>query len=86
MQDYGADAIIDFTDAGWPAPADTAVRPPGSSSRAGRPGVNVIVAETGDGILGDTESRPCSPTRTWCAGARHGAVRNDRGRGGGVRI
>jgi hypothetical protein len=55
MQDYGADAIIDFTDAGVACTGpDTAV----AAARviftelAAR-GVNVIVAETGDGILGE---------------------------------
>jgi hypothetical protein len=55
MQDYGAEAVLDFTDAGVACSGpDTAVAAAGVifSELAAR-GVNVIVAETGDGILGE---------------------------------
>jgi hypothetical protein len=55
MQDYGAEAILDFTDAGvactGPATAVEAARVIFGELAAR--GVNVIVAETGDGILGE---------------------------------
>lgn len=55
MQDYGAEAILDFTDAGvsctGPATAPGAARAI-FTELAGR-GVDLIVAETGDGILGE---------------------------------
>jgi hypothetical protein len=55
MQDYGADAVLDFTDAGvactGPATAPEAARVIFSELAAR--GVNIIVAETGDGILGE---------------------------------
>jgi hypothetical protein len=55
MQDYGADAVLDFTDAGvactGPATAPEAARIIFSELAAR--GVNIIVAETGDGILGE---------------------------------
>jgi hypothetical protein len=55
MQDYGAEAILDFTDAGvactGPATAPQAARVIFSELAA--KGVDVIVAETGDGILGE---------------------------------
>ena len=55
MQDYGADAVLDFTDAGvactGPATAPEAARIIFSELAAR--GANIIVAETGDGILGE---------------------------------
>ena len=55
MQDYGAEAILDFTDAGvactGPDTASTAAKAI-FTELAGR-GVDLIVAETGDGILGE---------------------------------
>jgi hypothetical protein len=55
MRDYGADAILDFTDAGVPCTG------PGTSAQIARVilselasrGVDLIVAETGDGIMGE---------------------------------
>ena len=55
MKDYGAEAILDFTDAG------IACSDPGTAARTGHillselaaKGMDIIVAETGDGILGD---------------------------------
>ena len=55
MQDYGAEAIYDFTDAG------VACTGPATAPEAGRViftelaarGMDIIVAETGDGILGE---------------------------------
>src|SRR5215471_16320430 len=55
MRDYGADAVLDFTDAG------TASTGPETSARIARMifnelaahGVDLIVAETGDGIMGE---------------------------------
>jgi hypothetical protein len=55
MRDYGADAILDFTDAG------VACTGPDTSARIARVilselasrGVDLIVAETGDGIMGE---------------------------------
>ena len=55
MQDYGAEAVLDFTDAGV-ACTGPATAPPAArvifSELAAR-GVDLIVAETGDGILGE---------------------------------
>jgi hypothetical protein len=55
MQDYGAEAVLDFTDAGvactGPATAPQAARVIFTELAAR--GVNVIIAETGDGILGE---------------------------------
>ncbi len=55
MQDYGAEAILDFTDAGV-ACTGPATAPPAArvifAELAAR-GVDLIVAETGDGILGE---------------------------------
>jgi hypothetical protein len=55
MQDYGAEAILDFTDAGVSCTGpDTA---PGATrtlfTELAAKGVDLIVAETGDGILGE---------------------------------
>ena len=55
MRDYGADAILDFTDAG------VACTSPETSAKIARiilselanRGVDLIVAETGDGIMGE---------------------------------
>ncbi|MGI8436446.1 MAG: hypothetical protein ACR2NX_06015 [Chthoniobacterales bacterium] len=55
MRDYGADAILDFTDAGVPCTS------PETSARIARVilselahrGVDLIIAETGDGIMGE---------------------------------
>lgn len=55
MRDYGADAILDFTDAGVPCTG------PETSARIARiilselanRGVDLIIAETGDGIMGE---------------------------------
>ena len=55
MRDYGAEAVLDFTDAG------VACTGPETAARTGRlllselaaKGVDIIVAETGDGIMGD---------------------------------
>ena len=55
MQDYGAEAILDFTDAGV-ACTDAATAPQAArvifTELAAR-GMDLIVAETGDGILGE---------------------------------
>jgi hypothetical protein len=55
MQDYGAEAILDFTDAGvactGPATAPQAARVIFSELAAR--GVDLIVAETGDGVMGE---------------------------------
>ena len=55
MRDYGADVALDFTDAGvvcsTPETAPTVARTLFSNLAA--EGVDVIVAETGDGIMGD---------------------------------
>jgi hypothetical protein len=55
MQDYGAEAVYDFTDAGvactGPATAPEAARV--IFSELADRGMNIIVAETGDGILGE---------------------------------
>jgi len=55
MQDYGAEAVLDFTDAGvactGPATAPEAARIIFSELSAR--GMNIIIAETGDGILGE---------------------------------
>jgi len=55
MQDYGAEAILDFTDAGvactGPATAPQAARVIFTELAAR--GMNIIIAETGDGILGE---------------------------------
>lgn len=55
MRDYGADVALDFTDAGivcsTPATAPAVARTVFSNLAA--EGVDVIVAETGDGIMGD---------------------------------
>ncbi len=55
MRDYGADLALDFTDAGvvcsTPESAPVTARTIFSNLAAG--GVDVIVAETGDGIMGD---------------------------------
>ncbi len=55
MQDYGAEAILDFTDAGvtctGPATAPGAAR--AIFSELADRGVDLIVAETGDGIMGE---------------------------------
>jgi hypothetical protein len=55
MKDYGAEAVLDFTDAG------VACTGPETAAQTGRillselaaKGVDIIVAETGDGIMGD---------------------------------
>ncbi len=55
MQDYGAEAILDFTDAGvtctGPATAPAAAR--AIFTELADRGVDVIIAETGDGIMGE---------------------------------
>jgi hypothetical protein len=55
MEDYGAEAILDFTDAGVACTGpDTAVEAAGKifTELASR-GMDLIVAETGDGIMGE---------------------------------
>ncbi|HLO67380.1 MAG TPA: hypothetical protein VK188_10210 [Holophaga sp.] len=55
MQDYGADAILDFTDAGV-ACSDPSTAPGAARkifSELAAKGVDLIVAETGDGIMGE---------------------------------
>lgn len=73
MQDYGAEAILDFTDAGvactGPATAPQAARVIFSELAAR--GVDLIVAETGDGILGEygVQAVLADPElRSWAAG------------------
>jgi hypothetical protein len=55
MQDYGAEAILDFTDAGvtcsGPATAPGAAR--AIFTELADKGVDLIIAETGDGIMGE---------------------------------
>jgi hypothetical protein len=55
MQDYGAEAILDFTDAGvtctGPATAPGAAR--AIFTELAEKGVDLIIAETGDGIMGE---------------------------------
>ena len=78
MRDYGAEAVLDFTDAG------VACSGPETAARTGRvliselaaKGVDLIVAETGDGIMGDygvqsvladPELRDCAAAYVLCA-------------------
>lgn len=78
MKDYGAEAVLDFTDAG------VACTGPETAARTGRiliselaaKGVDIIVAETGDGIMGDygvqgvladPELRDCAAACVLCA-------------------
>jgi hypothetical protein len=78
MRDYGAEAVLDFTDAG------VACTGPETAARTGRAllselaakGVDLIVAETGDGIMGDygvqavladPELRGCAAAYVLCA-------------------
>ncbi len=78
MRDYGAEAVLDFTDAG------VACSGPETAARTGRvliselaaKGVDIIVAETGDGIMGeygvqsvlaDPELRACAAACVLCA-------------------
>lgn len=55
MQDYGAEAILDFTDAGVPCTSAATAVPAARLifSELAAAGVDLIVAETGDGILGE---------------------------------
>jgi hypothetical protein len=55
MRDYGADAILDFTDAGVPCtgPETSAQIARTILSELANRGVDLIVAETGDGIMGE---------------------------------
>jgi hypothetical protein len=78
MKDYGAEAVLDFTDAG------VASTGPDNAARTARlilselaaKGVDLIVAETGDGIMGDygvqavladPELRDCAAAYVLCA-------------------
>ncbi len=89
MQDYGAEAILDFTDAGvsctGPATAPQAARIIFTELAAR--GVDLIVAETGDGILGEygVQAVLSDPElRSW--GAAYVLCANDPvGVAGGVR-
>jgi len=55
MRDYGADAVLDFTDAGVPCttPENSAQVARIILSELANRGVDLIVAETGDGIMGE---------------------------------
>nr|WP_320131742.1 hypothetical protein [uncultured Holophaga sp.] len=55
MKDYGAVAVADFTDAGVTAscPANAPAAARAVLAAIGNQGVDVIVAETGDGIMGE---------------------------------
>jgi hypothetical protein len=55
MQDYGAEAILDFTDAGvtCSGPATAVAAAEKIFTELADKGVDLIVAETGDGILGE---------------------------------
>ena len=89
MKDYGAEAILDFTDAG------VACTDPGTAARTGRillselasKGVDLIVAETGDGILGDygVQSVLADPELRDCAAAFVLCANDPVGVAGGVK-
>jgi hypothetical protein len=89
MQDYGAESIYDFTDAGVactdPATAPQAARTIFTELAA--KGVDLIIAETGDGILGEygVQAVFSDPElRSW--GAAHVLCANDPvGVEGGIR-
>jgi hypothetical protein len=89
MQDYGADAILDFTDAGVsctdPSTAPGAAR--AIFTELAARGMDLIVAETGDGIMGEygVQSILADPwLRSW--GAAYVLCANDPvGVEGGVR-
>jgi hypothetical protein len=55
MQDYGAEAILDFTDAGVPCtgPATAVQAARKIFTELAAKGVDLIIAETGDGIMGE---------------------------------
>jgi len=55
MQDYGAEAILDFTDAGSTCTGPTTAAPGAKAifTELADRGVDLIVAETGDGIMGE---------------------------------
>ena len=78
MRDYGAEAVLDFTDAG------VACTSPETAAQTGRvllsvlaaKGMDIIVAETGDGIMGDygvqgvladSELKDCAAAYVLCA-------------------
>lgn len=78
MKDYGAEAVLDFTDAGiaCTGPETAAATSRVLLSELSAKGVDLIVAETGDGIMGDygvqavladPELRDCAAAYVLCA-------------------
>ena len=78
MKDYGAEWVLDFTDAGIPCtgPETAALTSRKLLSELSDKGVDLIVAETGDGIMGDygvqavladPELRDCAAAYVLCA-------------------
>jgi hypothetical protein len=78
MKDYGAEAVLDFTDAGVACTGPETAGPTGRVliSELAAKGVDIIVAETGDGIMGDygvqsvladPELRDCAAAYVLCA-------------------
>jgi hypothetical protein len=78
MKDYGAEAVLDFTDAGvaCTGPENAAQTSRMLLSELAAKGVDLIVAETGDGIMGDygvqgvladPELRDCATAYVLCA-------------------
>ncbi len=78
MKDYGAEAVLDFTDAGIACTGPETAAETGRKllSELSAKGVDLIVAETGDGIMGDygvqavladPELRDCAAAYILCA-------------------
>jgi hypothetical protein len=78
MKDYGAEAVLDFTDAGVACTGPETAAPTARLllSELAAKGVDIIVAETGDGIMGDygvqgvladPELRDCAAAYVLCA-------------------
>jgi hypothetical protein len=88
MRDYGAEAVLDFTDAGV---ACTSAETAASTGRIliselAAKGVDIIVAETGDGIMGDygVQSVLADPELRDCAAAYILCANDPVGVAGGV--
>jgi hypothetical protein len=85
MKDYGAEYVLDFTDAGIACTGPDTAAPTGRLllSELSAKGVDLIVAETGDGIMGDygvqavladPELRDCAAAYVLCANDPVGVV------------